>query len=117
MIRLFFKILWTQSLLILWIGVLVILGTTWAYVKRDVITTYFINRDLRTQTRTEVQSLKKEIAQQEEKRNSTPKDDSANEKTAREIYHMSKPNEKVLYLEIPGDAPSSTTKPTQATTH
>jgi cell division protein FtsB len=107
MLRLILKILWTQSLLVLWLGVLVAVAGTWAYWKRDIITSYFESRELRNQTRIEVQTLRKDVKRQEEERNSLSKDSFLSEKAAREIYYMSKPGEKVLFIETPSDSPTS----------
>lgn len=109
MMRLILKILWTQSLLILWLGLLLTIAGSWAYYKRDIVKTYFDSRDVRNQTRAEVEALRKDVTRQNEGHNSTSKEVFLMEKSAREIYHMSKPGEKVLYLDMPGDALSTAT--------
>jgi len=98
MIRLFFKILWAQRTLVLWMGVLAVIATTWAYLKRDVITSYFENRDQRNQTRTEVERLRKEVAHQEEERNTLAKGGFLSEKSRpRNLSHEQRGRKSALH--------------------
>lgn len=111
MFQILLKLLWFRGITP-WLLLLAFLAGGWAWYKRDIIKDYFEKSEQRNQYRAEVNRLKKEVTRKEEERKILSDGGFENEKIARDILHMSKPGEKVLFIEgakTASDTPSTFT--------
>jgi cell division protein FtsB len=106
------RFFWNQRGLFLWAVVMALAALGWAWLKQDVILDYFDKRAQRNRILRDVESLEEDIKRGEREREVLAVGGFEAEKVARERYRLSKPGEKVLYLQTPQkdeDGPSSRT--------
>ncbi|MFP4380169.1 MAG: FtsB family cell division protein [Candidatus Sumerlaeia bacterium] len=97
--RNFLHFLWQQRGMVIWFFFLCLFAFIWMWFARDTISDYLKSRRQRNQVRNEVERLEEEIQRSRHEKEVLQRGSFESEKVAREKFRLSKPGEKVLYLQ------------------
>ncbi|NQU42634.1 hypothetical protein HQ520_05070 [bacterium] len=108
LLKLLGRILWSQRGVFVWMALLLVIACAWVLFNRDTLATYLDSRRQRNELRDELTAMDSQVKELERERDVLARGGFESEKTAREVYRMSKPGEKVLYLKSPEEPTSPT---------
>ena len=103
------SLLWSQRGLAIWLIVVVAIVAAWFLLNRNAILNYLTQFRQRNELRDHVAQQESETRELERQRDVLSNDGFESEKAARQRFHLSKPGEKVLYLEPPPGRDTPTT--------
>jgi hypothetical protein len=112
-LRLIRSLFWSQRALILWLILVLSIAATWFCLNRDAIRNYLAHYNKRNELRDRLSRQDRELQELERQRDLLSENGFESEKAARQRFHMSKPGEKVLYLDLPPGQNDGPTTPTQ----